>query len=183
MTPEAQNASTGATNHQATMRPITAQSIRPVATPRPAMAPTAVIEVEAGTPTRFDMNSANPMKNNTAIDTVMEKRSAGTISPPIVSTTFRPTVHPPSSAKPVISPAAPIFEMVSLPTAGPKATPVEEPPMLNPTNTATRMPTRRSAPITSLRYEASSFKWYCPRWRRCLEVGAGSFQAPDPSSP
>jgi len=44
--------------------------------------------------------------------------------------TFRPTVQPPQSAKPVKSAAAPIFPMIQLPTAGPNATPVDEPPML-----------------------------------------------------
>jgi len=65
----------------------------------------------------------------------------GTISPPIVATTFRPTVQPPSSANAAISPAAPSFESTPLPTAGPNATPVEESPTLNPTNTATATPT------------------------------------------
>jgi hypothetical protein len=50
MTPDTQNPMSGATTHQTTIVPITAQSSWAVATPRPAMAPTAVMDVEAGTP-------------------------------------------------------------------------------------------------------------------------------------
>jgi hypothetical protein len=40
-----------------------------------------------------------------------------------------------------MSPPATSFVTTPLPTAGPNATPVLEPPMLNPTNTATTRPT------------------------------------------
>jgi len=55
----------GATSHQVTICPITSQFIVPEATPRPAMAPTAVIDVEAGTPKRFEISSARPTKKRT----------------------------------------------------------------------------------------------------------------------
>ena len=58
----------------------------------------------------------------------------------IVSMTFRPTVHAPTSANTVNSAAAVTFRTRRLPTDGPKATPVDDPPMLNPTNTATMIP-------------------------------------------
>ena len=118
------------------------------------MAPTAVMEVEAGTPTTFERNRANPMNSSTATVTVGSNAPCGTRSPPRVWTTSRPNTHPPASAKIVISTAAPTFETVLLPTAGPNATPVEEPPMLKPTNTATRRPAAMSGSIT-----AGTLRW------------------------
>jgi len=50
MTPDTQKATIGATIHQVTIRPITPQASWLAASPSPAMAPTAVIDVEAGTP-------------------------------------------------------------------------------------------------------------------------------------
>ena len=88
------------------------------------------------------------MKKRTAIVTSMENTPAGTIRPPMVSITLRPTVHPPRRAKPVIRAPATAFDRIPLPTAGPKAAPVEEPPILYPTNIATRIPTPRSATDT-----------------------------------
>jgi len=138
----------GETSHQTTISPIIARSSVPVARPRPAMAPTAVIEVEAGTPATFERKSAKPMKNSTPMLTTSVNSDRGISRPPRVSTTFRPTVHPPIRAKTLIRPAARSFETTPLPTAGPKATPVEEPPMLNPTNTATAIPITRSSSTT-----------------------------------
>jgi hypothetical protein len=57
-----------------------------------------------------------------------------------VSITFRPTVHPPKKAKPVMRTAAEVLLMNPAPTDGPQATPAEDPPMLKPTNRAPKMP-------------------------------------------
>ncbi len=109
--------------------------------PRPTIAPTAVIDVETGTPKKFEINSASPAKKSTTMLAASVNWLSGTIPSLIVVMTFRPTVHPPTSANAVNSPAAVAFPTIRLPTAGPNATPVEEPPMLYPTNTATTTPT------------------------------------------
>ena len=55
--------------------------------------------------------------------------------------TFRPTVHAPRKPNTRNSVAAVVFRTRRDPTAGPNATPVDDPPILNPTNTATTTPT------------------------------------------
>ena len=55
---------------------------------------------------------------------------------PSVSTTFRPTVQPPSRTNTVISAAAVVFFVTPALTDGPHATPVDDPPTLKPTNAA-----------------------------------------------
>ncbi len=132
MTPLTQKAMMGETSHQETISSIRPALSVPRASPRPAMAPTAVIDVEAGTPATFERKSAKPMKKRTTMLISGEKEVA-TRSLPRLRTTAGPTMRPPARAKTVISAAADSFERVLLPTAGPKATPVEEPPMLNPT--------------------------------------------------
>src|SRR5699024_11090434 len=94
-------------------------------------------------------NSASPMKNSTTMLAASVNSLCGTILLPIVLTTPRPSVHPPRKKQIVISAAAPIAETDRLPTAGPKATPIFEPPILNPTNAATASPTTRSASTIS----------------------------------
>jgi len=71
--------------------------------------------------------------------------AAGTIPSLIVTMTFRPTVQAPANAKTENSNAAVAFRTSLPPTAGPTATPVDDPPMLNPTNTATTRPTASSS--------------------------------------
>ena len=46
---------------------ITASSSEPVASPRPTIEPTVVIDVEAGTPPTLDSSNAKPIKKSTAI--------------------------------------------------------------------------------------------------------------------
>ena len=66
---------------------------------------------------------------------------------PRVSATWVPTVSPPSRANRAISADANRIERTSLPVAGPKATPVEEPPMFTPTKTAVAIPMRNNTDI------------------------------------
>jgi hypothetical protein len=71
--------------------------------------------------------------------------TAGTMLLLIVAMTFRPTVHAPRKAKPTNRTPAVVLRTSREPTAGPNATPVDEPPMLNPTNTATVTPAMSSS--------------------------------------
>ncbi len=124
------NAESGAMIHAETMVNISDSLSEFVANPNPTIAPTAVIDVDAGTPNKFEMSSANPAKKRTMMLVPNVNWLAGTMPLLIVSMTFLPTVQPPQSAKTVKSVAAPTLPMIRLPTAGPNATPVEEPPML-----------------------------------------------------
>jgi hypothetical protein len=72
--------------------------------------------------------------------------------------TFLPTVHPPRRTKNVISAAAVVFRVTPAPTGGPQTTPVDDPPMLNPTNPATARPTSR-------RVETMPGRSYPPKYR------------------
>ncbi len=92
----------------------------------------------------FDISSERPVKNRTPIPATGVNFTDGTMPPLIVSMTFRPTVHAPRNAKTVKSTPAVNFLTSQLPTAGPKATPVDDPPILNPTNAATNRPTTSS---------------------------------------
>jgi len=103
------------------------------------MALTVVIEVGIGTPKTLAIRIPKPMKNRTATPAGSEI-SMVMMSPLSVSMTFRPTVHPPRKTKPTISPAAVTLRRTPAPTAGPHAMPVEEPPMLKPTNSEARIP-------------------------------------------
>ncbi|MFT4958195.1 MAG: hypothetical protein ACI9EZ_001519 [Halobacteriales archaeon] len=58
----------------------------------------------------------------------------------IVAMTFRPTVQAPKKANTRNRVAAVGFRTRREPTAGPNATPVDDPPILNPTKTATTTP-------------------------------------------
>jgi len=136
----------GATIHQIAISPITARSRVPVASPSPAMAPTAVIDVDAGTPAKLPTKSAPPIKKRTT----MLVSSVNTFPPvtrssPSVVTTRWPNVPAPMKKNTDISAAAPDLESTSAPTAGPNAGPVVAPPMLYPTNAATTNPTRSKA--------------------------------------
>jgi len=97
----------------------------------------------------FEMSSEKPVKKRTPTPAAGENCAAGTMPSLIVAMTFRPMVHAPTSANTLNSPAAVAFRTSLLPTAGPNATPVEEPPMLNPTNAATMMPTTARTVTTS----------------------------------
>ncbi len=92
----------------------------------------------------FEISSEVPVKKRTPTLAIGENCAAGTMLLLMVSMTFRPTVQAPTSANDVNSAAAVVFRTSRLPTDGPNATPVEEPPMLNPTNTATRTPAAAS---------------------------------------
>jgi len=121
----------GATSHQIAISPITARSSDPVASPSPAIAPTAVIDVDAGTPAKFPMNSAPPMKKRTMMLVSSVNTSAPVMrSSPSVVTTRCPRVPAPMKKKIDINAAAPAFEITPAPTAGPNAGPVVAPPML-----------------------------------------------------
>ncbi|SHL34064.1 hypothetical protein SAMN05444342_3580 [Haladaptatus paucihalophilus DX253] len=86
------------------------------------------------------MRSDAPVKNKTATLAAGVNWVAGTILLLIVAMTFRPTVHAPRKPKPTNKAAAVAFRRRREPTAGPNATPVDEPPILNPTKTATTTP-------------------------------------------
>jgi len=96
----------------------------------PTIAPTAVIEVDAGTPWRFEIRRARPEKKRTTTLVAGVNTAASTIWLLIVEMTFRPIVHAPRNAKTVNSAPAVTFLTIRLPTAGPNATPVEDPPIL-----------------------------------------------------
>jgi hypothetical protein len=85
------------------------------------------------------------VKNRTATLATGVNWTAETILLLIVAMTFRPTVHAPRKAKPTNSAAAVVFRTRREPTAGPNATPVDDPPMLKPTNTATAIPAMSSS--------------------------------------
>ena len=91
------------------------------------------------------MRSERPVKNSTATLASGVNWTAGTILLLIVAMTLRPTVHAPRKAKPTNRAPAVAFRTRREPTAGPNATPVEEPPMLNPTKIATRIPATASS--------------------------------------